>query len=205
MQGGWYLGDVEWIIKQMKVIESMYLSSYSLIMEKTETIFFAGVLMERLFTPFTWIFWTLQLPFAIKIMNIYFLSFRQARQKNKKPFCFHRHLIQLAYFLHPELCELTTIIYEERYIWDKCFVNSMMKNKYVFLSVGFRYIRLFMLKKRCLSFLIFCVAVFMTKLFEQFLKIMTWDDERGLSLLDIKIVYMRLKNSAYKSICCCNE
>lgn len=49
----------------------------------------------------------------------------------------------------------------------------MMKNKYVFLSVGFRYIRLFMLKKRCLSFLIFCVAVFMTKLFEQFLKIMT--------------------------------
>lgn len=53
MQGGWYLGDDEWIIKQMKVIESMYLSSYFLIMEKTETIFFAGVLMERLFTPFT--------------------------------------------------------------------------------------------------------------------------------------------------------
>ena len=96
-------------------------------------------------------------------MNIFFLSFRQARQKNKKPFCFHRHLIQLAYFLHPELCELTTIISEERYIWDKCFVNSMMKNKYVFLSVGFRYIRLFMLKKKMFVISYFLCGCFYDK------------------------------------------
>ena len=30
-------------------------------------------------------------------------------------------------------------------------------------------------------------------------------DERDLNLFDIKTVYMTLKNSACKSMCCCNE
>ena len=34
---------------------------------------------------------------------------------------------------------------------------------------------------------------------------MTAHDERDLNLFYIKIVYMTLKNSACKSMCCCNE
>ena len=34
---------------------------------------------------------------------------------------------------------------------------------------------------------------------------MTAHNERDLNLFDIKIVYMTLKNSTYKNMCCCNE
>ena len=41
MEDDWYLGDDEWMIKQTKVIDFIYLSSYCLMMEKTEKASFS--------------------------------------------------------------------------------------------------------------------------------------------------------------------
>ena len=52
MECDWYLSVEKWKIKQMKVIDFMNLSGYSLITEKTEKFFLASVLLKRLLTPF---------------------------------------------------------------------------------------------------------------------------------------------------------
>ena len=68
-------------------------------------------------------------------------------QRKKNCYC-SKNLLQFVYFLLLELCELTIIISEERCICDKCLVIFMTKNKYVFPSVDFIYIRHFLFKKK---------------------------------------------------------
>ena len=80
------------------------------------------------------------MPFAIK-QKEFFLSFRHSRQIIKDYVVQVKTCYKITLILNCVNSQI--IISEERCICDICLVILMMKNKYVFPSADFRYIRFF--------------------------------------------------------------